>query len=97
MPGAGRQGQERAMFGGVTTFPVACSVKVNGKSAIHQGTICTPHPPFTKKPNPHNFPQPIIRGSCSVLVEGKPFARAGDPVACGCRIVIGSCDVQVGG
>lgn len=97
MPGAARLGQDRAMFGGVIIPPVACTVTVNGVPAAHQGSMCVPHPPWTKKPNPHNFPQPIIKGSCTVSVEGKPMARLGDPVACGCTIVIGSCDVQVGG
>lgn len=97
MPGAARLAQEMACFGGVTMFPVACSVLVNGKPAAHLGTLCKPHPPWTKKPNPHNFPQPVIKASCSVTVEGKPMARAGDPVACSCVLIIGSCDVMVGG
>ena len=97
MPGAARLAQEMACFGGVTMFPVACSVLVNGKPAAHLGTLCKPHPPWTKKPNPHNFPQPVIKASCSVTVEGKPMARAGDRVACSCVLIIGSCDVLVGG
>lgn len=97
MPGAARQSQDRAGLGGTIVFPVACSVLVNGKPAAHKGSMCIPHPPWTKKPNPHNFPQPIIKASCTVSVEGKPMARAGDIAACFCPINIGSCDVIVGG
>jgi len=95
MPGAARLGQEMAGLGGMVTFPVACSVLVNGNPAAHLGSICLPHPSFKK--GPHKIPVPVIKGSCSVLVEGKPMARAGDIAACGCSLVIGSCDVQVGG
>lgn len=94
MPGAARQGMEMAGLGGKITFPVACSVLVNGKPAAHQGSICLPHPSLKK--GPHKVPVPIIKASCTVMVEGKPMARAGDIAACFCSIVIGSCDVQVG-
>jgi uncharacterized Zn-binding protein involved in type VI secretion len=90
MPGAARQGMDRAGLGGAITFPVACSVLVNGKPAAHQGSICIPHAPK------HKVPVPIVKGSCSVTVEGKPMARAGDVAACKCPINIGSCDVLVG-
>ena len=94
MPGAARQALDRAGLGGTITFPVACSVLVNGKPAAHQGSICIPHAPFKGM---HKFPQPIVKGSCTVTVEGKPMARAGDVAACKCPINIGSCDVIVGG
>jgi len=94
MAGAARQTTDRCNLNGTILLPVACSVLVNGKPAAHKGSICKPHVPFKKL---HKLPQPIISGSCSVTVEGKPMARAMDKTFCGCIINIGSCDVIVGG
>lgn len=95
MPGAARLTSDMAGLGGSIITNVACSVLVNGKPAAHLGSICKPHASFKK--GPHKVPVPIIKGSCSVTVEGKPMARAGDLAACSCSIMVGSCDVQVGG
>lgn len=41
-------------------------------------------------------PNQIIRGSSSVIFEGKPAARVSDPIRCG-RTTTGSRDVFIGG
>jgi uncharacterized Zn-binding protein involved in type VI secretion len=40
---------------------------------------------------------PIVLGSATVLIGGRPAARMGDTVGCGAPIIMGSPLVQIGG
>jgi uncharacterized Zn-binding protein involved in type VI secretion len=47
-------------------------------------------------PVPHP-PTPIVLGSSTVLIGGKPAARVGDTAGCGAPIVAGEFTVLIGG
>jgi uncharacterized Zn-binding protein involved in type VI secretion len=42
-------------------------------------------------------PSPIVKGSATVLIGGRPAARVGDMSGCGAPIVMGMLTVEVGG
>jgi uncharacterized Zn-binding protein involved in type VI secretion len=42
-------------------------------------------------------PTPIVLGSFSVLISGRPAARMGDMSGCGAPIILGMPTVQIGG
>jgi uncharacterized Zn-binding protein involved in type VI secretion len=50
--------------------------------------------PPTAGPHP---PTPIVKGSATVLIGGRPAARMGDMSGCGAPIVMGMPLVEIGG
>jgi uncharacterized Zn-binding protein involved in type VI secretion len=50
--------------------------------------------PPTAGPHP---PTPIVKGSATVLIGGRPAARLGDLAGCGAPIVFGHPTVLIGG
>jgi uncharacterized Zn-binding protein involved in type VI secretion len=50
--------------------------------------------PPTAGPHP---PSPIVKGSATVLIGGKPAARVGDMAGCGAPIIMGMFTVEIGG
>ena len=95
-------------FNGKLLIGLSPDVLVNGLPAAVVGSVAQNVPPhipaggsFSKPPTNQGR---IVTGSATVLVNGKPFARAGDPVAtCNdpvdlpvCTISVGSTDVLVG-
>ena len=46
--------------------------------------------------NPKHPPSTIVSGGSQIL-DGKPVARVGDPVGCGCTITSGSSQASDGG
>jgi len=93
MPGAARLSRDHASCNGKIVTG-ACSVMINNQPAARIGDTCIPHVPYK---GPHKRCNPIATGCSSVIVEGKPLARKGSIVRCGCPVMIGSCDVNVGG
>jgi uncharacterized Zn-binding protein involved in type VI secretion len=48
-------------------------------------------------PPPSHVPtSPFVAGSATVLVQGRPALRAGDPCGCGASVVVGSPTVVIG-
>jgi uncharacterized Zn-binding protein involved in type VI secretion len=45
---------------------------------------------------PHD-PTPVVTGSASVMIGGKPAARLGDKTRCGATIIVGAFNVLIGG
>jgi uncharacterized Zn-binding protein involved in type VI secretion len=93
MPGVVRIGDPN-IAGGLTVFPGARSVLVNGRPVATTGTLVTPHPPCPK-PATHCSAVTTI-GSMTVLAEGKPINYVGSPDSCFHTRALGSTDVQVG-
>jgi uncharacterized Zn-binding protein involved in type VI secretion len=58
-------------------------------STIHQCGI--------KPPPPHLAASPVIGGSATVRIGGKPAARVGDKTGCGATILVGATTVFIGG
>ncbi len=67
-------------------------VYVNGKAVHVQGDKWNTH--CNSRPRCHDGI--VVGGSQSVLVNGKPLARVGDPISCGSKIAGGSGSVLVG-
>jgi uncharacterized Zn-binding protein involved in type VI secretion len=42
-------------------------------------------------------PTPLVKGSATVLIGGRPAARVGDLAGCGAPIVVGMPTVLIGG
>jgi uncharacterized Zn-binding protein involved in type VI secretion len=42
-------------------------------------------------------PTPIVKGSATVFIGGRPAARVGDTAGCGAPILFGMLTVQIGG
>jgi uncharacterized Zn-binding protein involved in type VI secretion len=96
-------------FTGQLLTGLSADVLVNGRPAAVQGSVAQNIPPHLCPP-PATFSKPptnqgrVVVGSPTVLVNGKPLARLGDPVAtCNdpadlpvCTISAGSPDVLVG-
>ncbi|MCG8573698.1 MAG: PAAR domain-containing protein [Flavobacteriales bacterium] len=77
--------------GGTIVGPGVSNVLIGGLPAAVMGDICTP-PPGTTIP-----PSPIILGSTTVLIGGKPAARSGlDMTASGAASAVGEPTVQIG-
>lgn len=70
----------------------APNVKINGKDISVIGSNATPH----SKPNFPPHPVVAAGGSGTVLVNGVPIHRKGDPLACG-DINDSTTHVKVGG
>lgn len=95
-------------FAGQLATSLSPDVLINGLPAATQGSIAQqpPHlpPPSTSFSKPPTNQGQVVVGSLTVLVNGKPLARLGDPVAT-CNdpvdlpvstITAGSPDVLVG-
>lgn len=77
--------------GGTVVGPGVATVLIGGTPAAVFGDTCTP-PPGTTIP-----PSPILLGSTTVFIGGKPAARAGlDTTASGASAAIGQPNVQIG-
>jgi uncharacterized Zn-binding protein involved in type VI secretion len=48
-------------------------------------------------PPPSHPPTPIVKGSATVLIGGRPAARMGDLAGCGAPIIFGMPTVLIGG
>jgi hypothetical protein len=95
-------------YAGQLAISLSPDVLINGRPAATQGSIAVqpPHlpPPSTSFSKPPTNQGRVVIGSPTVLVNGKPLARLGDPVAT-CNdpvdlpvstITAGSPDVLVG-
>jgi uncharacterized Zn-binding protein involved in type VI secretion len=80
---------------GVIESEVASSVLINGIPAAVKGSMSSDHSPYGP-PHPPHVPNPIVAGSGSVMIEGKPAARVGDMFSCGHDVASGSGDVMIG-
>ncbi|MFI7601349.1 PAAR domain-containing protein [Actinoplanes sp. NPDC049681] len=73
-------------FAGRLMTGLSTDVLINGLPAAVQGSVAQNMPPHVAPP-PATFSKPptnqgrVVLGSATVLVNGKPLARAGDPVA----------------
>jgi len=77
--------------GGQIVGPGVSTVLVGGIPVAVFGDTCTP-PPGTTIP-----PSPILIGSLTVFIGGKPAARAGlDMTASGAASAVGQPNVQIG-
>ncbi len=77
--------------GGIVLGPGVATVLIGGGVAAVMGDMCTP-PPGTTAP-----PSPIIIGSTTVLIGGKPAARAAiDMTAIGGASAVGEVTVLIG-
>jgi uncharacterized Zn-binding protein involved in type VI secretion len=52
----------------------------------HACVIPSPHPPVT----------PFLAGSATVMIQGMPALRIGDPCGCGASAAVGSPTVVIG-
>ena len=96
-------------FAGQLMTGLSTDVLINGRPAAVQGSVAQNMPPHLCPP-PASFSKPptnqgrVLIGSPTVLVNGKPLARLGDPVATcndpadlpSSAITGGSADVLVG-
>jgi len=73
--------------GGPITGPGCATVLINQLPVARLGDILVCVGP----------PDSIIKGSSSVMIGGVPAARVGDATAHGGTIVMGSCNVIIGG
>lgn len=71
-------------FNGKITSGCSTDVLVGGRGAATVGSVATNAPPHTPAQGSFSVPPTnrgtIVEGSTSVLVNGKPAARHGDPV-----------------
>ena len=70
------------------------NVRVNGIECLRKGDSYAVHAKPPKNPNPHG--SVLSDGSSSVMVNGRPMGRIGDPVACGSASAVGSRNVFAG-
>lgn len=97
MPGVSRKGDQCSGHGCWPARPSTTgspNVFVNGIAAHRQGDAWAPH---TCPSIPETHASTLAKGSVTVLVNGKPLARIGDPVACGSVVAQGSANVFAGG
>lgn len=80
---------------GAVSSKCASTVKINGKAAAVKGSMDRDHAPYGR-PHPPHIPNPIIGGSGTVKIEGKPAARVGDSFQCGHTVASGSSNVNIG-
>ena len=80
---------------GAITSDVASTVKINGLNAAVKGSMDRDHAPYGP-PHPPHVPNPIVEGSSTVKIEGRPAARVGDKFNCGHVVAQGSPDVTIG-
>lgn len=72
-------------FGGPLSSNLSTDVKINGRAAATAGSVATNRPSHLPVPG-SSFSKPptnqgrVVTGSPTVLVNGKPMARVGDPV-----------------
>ena len=92
MPAAARL-LEPTNHPGMLAGPGATTVFINQLPAVRVDDqhACAFPPPAGPHP-----PNTIVKGSVSVLIEGKPAARQGDLTGCGAAIVSGSPNVDIG-
>lgn len=77
--------------GGIISGPGVATVLIGGLPAAVLGDICSP-PPGTTVP-----PSPIISGSTTVYIGGRPAARATiDMTVSGAAAALGEVTVQIG-
>jgi len=69
--------------GGVISGPCAPTVLINGRPASVVGDSVTPHPCCGKPGCSPHCSAKTTTGSPTVLAEGKPIVRKGDPDTCG--------------
>ena len=94
MPAAARQTDPDTSDGSIVSG-TASTVIINGLEAAVVGSVDSSHAPYGT-PHPPHEAATIVAGSDSVIVEGLPLAREGDPLSCGHSIASGSPDVEVG-
>jgi uncharacterized Zn-binding protein involved in type VI secretion len=74
----------------------SANVIINGAGAVRLGDMVATHTIYTGKACvPHQTP--LVTGSATVMINGLPAGRANDVYGCGCRILIGSTNVDIGG
>lgn len=93
MPAAARVG-DPTTHPGVLSGPGVPTVLIGGQVAAVKDDLHTCAFPPLAGPHP---PNPIILGSVTVLIGGKPAARVGDPTGCGATIAVGMPTVDIGG
>lgn len=96
MPKAARLGDPDTSDGAITS-EVCSTVFINGKPAAVVGSMDRHHAPWLYPAHAPHVPNPIIKGSSTVMFEGKPAARVGDPFQCGHQVADGSPDCEIGG
>jgi len=93
MPAAARLGDADTSDGSIAGATID-SVLINGMPAAVVGSVDSSHAPYGN-PHPPHEAATVVGGSDTVLVEGFPLARVGDPLSCGHAIGDGSPDVEV--
>jgi uncharacterized Zn-binding protein involved in type VI secretion len=93
MPPAARLG-DATSHPGVINHPCVRSVLINGRPAAVAGAVHICALPPQAGPHP---PNPLVGGSGTVLLGGRPAMRLGDQAACGALIVLGASNVLIGG
>lgn len=91
---AARQTDPDTSDGNIVSGCIA-SVLINGLPAAVVGSVSCPHSPWGSPHPPHDAAV-VVSGSSSVLCNGIPLARAGDPLSCGHAIAVGSANVVIG-
>jgi len=95
MPAATRQGDEctgHGTYGPRPSISGSENVLINGIPAHRGGDGWASHC------NPKSCHDSTLSGgSGSVMANGKPLGRVGDPIACGSAVAAGSPDVFAGG
>ena len=98
-------------FSGTIDSNCSMNVKIEGKPAATLGSMATNTPPHIPTGGgPFQVPPTnkgnIIKGSATVMINGKPAARMGDtamtcndpaPLPIGQVLVVGVCKVMIGG
>ncbi len=79
---------------GIIAGPSVSSVLINRRPAAVAGDVHICALPPLAGPHP---PNPLVGGSGTVLIGGRPAMRMGDLAACGAMIVAGAPDVLIGG
>jgi uncharacterized Zn-binding protein involved in type VI secretion len=91
MPAAARV-TDVSTHGGTVVGPGAPTVLIGGMpaSVAMDNHVCAIPPPHAPPTSP--FPM----GSATVLIEGKPALRMGDPCLCGAAVAVGEPTVVIG-
>lgn len=84
MPAAARVG-DPTVHGGMVVGPGVATVLVGNMPAAVLGDMhaCVIPPPA------HIPASPFVAGSATVLVQGRPALRQGDPCGCGASVAVG--------
>ena len=99
MPKAARV-LDSTTHGGVIIGPGVPTVFIGGlraavgTAAAPGDTHVCPIPPPPTGPHP---PTPLVTGSKTVFISGRPAARVGDLAGCGASILSGASNVLIGG